>query len=285
MNKSIGAALLGVVIASSPVWAEDFHCPPTGTRLGFNNRAPVEIAGQDGFVCLVKGTNNDGSPGVFRMLLGLSAWSAWEQNHAERLFPFKVGNEVEFTSSGDSSHIAANLTETTVVYYHDTLKVLREEKLATPAGTLDTWVIEDRQVAQGRPGGTWVTTYWFAPEIGYTVKRTFVVRAGLGTDATFELTMYLAPTPASPPVTSSVTPPQPIPTPAPPAPASPPPATTKTTAKTTTATPATKPSTQSPPAAAGSPADRLQALKDALDRKLITPAEYEAKRKAILDAM
>lgn len=194
MSKSIGAALLGVVLASSPVWADDFHCPPTGTRLSFNNRAPIEIIGQEGFVCLVKGTNNDGSPGVFRMFLGLSAYSPWQENHAERLFPFKVGNEVEFTSSADSSHVVGSgITSTDRAYYRDNVKVLRQEKLVTKAGTFDTWVIEDHQISQDRRAGAWVTTYWWAPDLGYTVKRTYEVRAGLGTDATFELTMYLAP--------------------------------------------------------------------------------------------
>ncbi len=47
-----------------------------------------------------------------------------------------------------------------------------------------------------------------------------------------------------------------------------------------------KPSTNtSTPTAGSNTAQRLQELKDLLDRKLISPSEYEAKRKAILDAL
>src|SRR5262249_15159882 len=126
--------------------------------------------------------------------------------------------------------------------------------------------------------------YWWAPELGYTVKRSFETRAGIGTNETFELTSIQTPAPASPPATSSVAPPAQAPTTVPTAPAASlptPPAKAATTK--TTATPSTAP--KNAPAASGSVADRLQALKDLLDRKLITPAEYEAKRKAILDAL
>jgi hypothetical protein len=51
----------------------------------------------------------------------------------------------------------------------------------------------------------------------------------------------------------------------------------------------TKPSavtgTSTPASGSSTIAQRLQELKDLLDRKLITPSEYEAKRKAILDAL
>lgn len=76
------------------------------------------------------------------------------------------------------------------------------------------------------------------------------------------------PTPASaPPLTATV--PNPAASSTPPQPAS-----------STTSSPALLP-TQAP----GSTGDRLRALKDLLDRHLITPEEYESRRKAILDAL
>ena len=263
--------LAGVVLLSPPALADDeFHCAKPGTRLVFNSQGYVEFFGQEGLACLVTVPNNK-APEVtnsLHVLLGLSTSKTWVENHAERLFPFKVGNEVEFTSSADSSHLAGLGTSSDRLYYRDNIKVLRQEKLNTKFGSFDTWVIEDRQISQGRTAGTWITTYWWAPDLGYFVKRTYEVRQGLGTDQSTELTSLTTPAPASVPVTSSVTPPAPTP-------ASKPPTTKITTA------PPQAPNSPAP----GSAADRLQALKDLLDRKLITPVEYVTKRKAILDAM
>lgn len=45
------------------------------------------------------------------------------------------------------------------------------------------------------------------------------------------------------------------------------------------------PAATAPSAVGGNAADRLRALKDLFDQKLISPAEYEQKRKAILDGL
>jgi hypothetical protein len=255
----VSAAVAGAMLMSSRTLADDeLHCAAPGTRLVFNNTGYVAFIGQEGLACLVEVPNSKAPEvtNIIHVLLGLSSSKTWVENHAERLFPFKVGNEIEFTSSADSSHIAGIGTSSDRLYYRDNIKVLRQEKVNTKVGSFDTWVIEDRQVSQGRISGTWITTYWWAPDLGYFVKRTYEVRAGLGTDQSIELTSLTTPPLASPPATSSVPP-----------------------------TKSTKSSTVTPPSTSGSPAERLQALKDLLDRKLITPSEYETKRKAIIDAM
>jgi hypothetical protein len=301
----VGAAF--VLALPSLSYADDApECPKPGTRIAFNNRLPVEIVGQEGFVCLVKGADNKGGTQVFRMLLGMSSYSAWAENHVERLFPFKVGNEVDFTSTGDSSHIAANLTETQTLYYKDEVKVLRQERIDTKMGSFNTWVIEDRQYTQGRISGTWVTTYWWAPELGYTVKRTYEVRAGLGTNETLEITSLLSvgsipsatePAPcypgmkfgvyddcsgnAQPAATSASTPPPaPAAKSAPPAPAAKAAPAPKPPAAVSTTPPASNSSSST-----ASVEDRLNAVKDLYDRKVITREEYEAKRKEILKSL
>jgi hypothetical protein len=282
------ALAFALTLIASPSFAQDFHCPKPGTRLSFNTNSPIEILGQEGLSCLVKAEGGK----TFRMLLGINSDHFWADNHVEKLFPFKVGNEVEYTSSADSSHVAANLLELTIVYYQDNVKVLREEKLATKVGTFDTWVIEDRQISRSRMNGTWVTTYWWAPELGYTVKKTFEVRAGLGSDSSFEIASLTMPTTVALPISNDPlvlchlndsadmeislsvcnsrrgtivfsSPPATAPTPAP-----------ITKAAPTPTTPL-----------ASSVQDRLNTLKALLDSKTITPEEYAAKRKEILKSL
>lgn len=288
LPASIAACLLAIPLSSARADDQaEFHCAKPGTKLQFNNRGFVEFVGQEGFTCLVKVPDSKAPDGtsVSRVFLGLSTYAPWADNHAEHLWPFKVGNEVEFTSSGDSSHIAGLGTSSDRIYYRDNVKVLRQEKLVTKMGSFDTWVIEDRQISQGRLAGTWITTYWWASDLAYFVKRTYEVRAGLGTDATAEITSLTTPALASPTATSSTTPaPPPVVTPTSTPPSAP--ATKSAKAATTPPSTSTAPSAPAPsPPPAGSVAERLQALKDLLDRKLITPSEYEAKRKTILDAL
>jgi hypothetical protein len=221
------ALAIAFALIASPTLAQDFHCPRPGTRLSFNTNSPIEIIGQEELICLVK---VEGGKTV-RMLLGINSDQFWTDNHVEKLFPFKVGNEVEYTSSADSSHVAANLMELPIVYYQDNVKVLREEKITTKVGTFDTWVIEDRQISRSRMNGTWVTTYWWAPEVGYVVKKTFEVRAGLGTNNSWEIASLTMPaTTIAPTQAPAMQNPAPVtPTPAPVAKAAPPAAPTPAT--------------------------------------------------------
>jgi len=259
----------------------EFHCAKPGTRLVFNNQGFVEFIGQEGFACLVKVPDSKSADGTrtFRVLLGLNSGPLYSENHAERLFPFKVGNEIEFDHPADSSHLS-NTTVISSTFYHDTIRVIRQEKLVTKAGTFDTWVVEHHQDMRGKASGTWVWTYWWAPDVGYMVKKTDETRAGYGTNQTAELTSITTPQPAAQPTTSSTSaPPPPVAVP-PPAAASNAPSSKPSAAPAKSPTPGT-----SGPGASSTTAQRLQELKDLLDRKLITPSEYEAKRKAILNAL
>ena len=252
MDKLVIAALAGAALAS-PSYADDaFHCPKPGTVFSFSNGGKVTFGEQDGFTCVA----TDVKDRPLKAFLGLSTLPDLAKNHAEKLFPFKVGDQFEFDRTLDPSHVSGSISPNiTAIYYHDTIKVLRQERLTTPGGTFDTYVVERKSNITNRGiVGAWTWTYWWAPELGYLVKEVDQTHGGYGTDRQWELSSITAPAPASPPATVST-----------------PPASQPAAASTTLSKPTT--------------AARLQELKSLLDRKLITPSEYDAKRKAILDAL
>jgi hypothetical protein len=265
----VGASIalaFALILTAAPSFAEDFHCPKPGTVIGFNNGtstpgAPssmLTFSDQEGMVCVSRNATGN----VVRRLLGIAAAdSSFAKNHGERLFPFKVGNEVDFDWTADSSHLATSVPSANeILFYHDEVKVAREERLTTNMGTFDTFVIEWHSMIRNRNiNGAWLYTMWFAPELDYVVKETDETRAGFANgNKSWDITTLIFPN-VSPTVAT------PAPTPAPVA----------------TVTPAPQPVAPASP----SVADRLSALKSLLDRKVITPAEYEAKRKEILKAL
>jgi hypothetical protein len=249
-----------------------FRCPMPGTVITFIDGGSITFADQTGMTCQARSGKGDSVP----QFLGLArAGSDLEKNHGERLFPLRVGNEIDFTSTGDSSHATGDIvSNTTTVYYQNNVKVVRQEKLVTAAGAFDTFVIEWHQQITGKISGAWLTTIWFAPDLGYRIKGKYETRQGYGNNTSYEVTSVTLPQGNGPP-TATVAP---TPSPSPQAPSP---------TRTVTPAPPAPPAAAVPnaPAASSSTAARLQALKDLLDRKLITPQEYEAKRKAILDAL
>ena len=195
--KTILAALALIVLASTSYADDDaqadFHCPKPGTVLVFNGKGSLTFTDQDGFACIAKsGTTGQ----VVRRYLGIGTASWLAENHLERLFPLKVGNEMELAPrSGDSSHlVGSTVTSTSIVYYRHKFRVLRQERLETKAGTFDTFVIEDHQDGYGgRANGAWVYTYWWAPAVGHTVKETHETRMGYGDNYVYEITSITRP--------------------------------------------------------------------------------------------
>jgi hypothetical protein len=220
--------------------------------------------GQNGMWCIGTGTN--GQPWRRYALLA-SAGSKFIDNHVEQIWPLQIGKEINFTTQGSTDNVAAGIPGEKPWYTY-TIRVLRKERVTVQAGAFDSWVIEVREESgHGRFIG--VSTYWYAPDLGYAVKFTYHIAAGIGKDNAFEARAISS---MAPPVAMT-------------APAQPAPANTTATNPAPVIAPAKpeKPSTVTPPTS--STAQRLQELKDLLDRKLITPSEYETKRKAILDAL
>ena len=87
----------------------------------------------------------------------------WSDNENTRqddiapLFPLAVGNKVTF-----SRHEHAGLA-------HDTVEVLRAERLRLPLGKVDTFVIQTRsEIASA--GWTGEATFWYAPSLKWYVQ-------------------------------------------------------------------------------------------------------------------
>lgn len=274
MKTILISAGLALALSAAPAWAEDFHCPKPGTVIVLSD-VTLTFADQEGMVCV----SRNATGGIVRKLLGFASTdSAFAKNHGERLYPFKVGNEIEYDHSADSSHLTLSApTGNETVFYHSNAKVVREERLVTKMGTYDTYVIEIHQVIKNKNiSGAWLYSFWFAPDLGYIVKETHETRGGYGENKSWEITSLTLPTTASPPVATS-TPPATVPL-----------ATIAPTAGPAPVAKVAPAPTPAPPPAnpqASSVADRLQTLKDLLDRKVITPEEYTAKRKEILKAL
>ena len=244
------------VIASSAARADDqFHCPPPGTVLTYSDGGSMTITGQIGLICQARNGR-----GPYDRLLGIaSTGSSLAQNGGERLFPWRVGTEFEYDHSADASaHVGGSPPPgaSPIVYYHDTVKVVRQEKLVTAAGTFDTFVIEQHEIIKNHDiQGAFLWSVWFAPDLGYCVKQTYEVRMGLGKNTAWEITSIKLP--QAQPATTATEP----------------------------TSPAVAPAGTGTSSGSATTAQRLQQLKDLLNRKLITRSEYETKRKAILGAM
>ncbi len=271
MKAFLYGAALTLALTSLSFADDAFRCPTPGTVFTFSSGNAVGFDHQDGFNCVIHSSSTGTTLQVF---LGVSSVPELAKNHAERLFPFKVGDQIEFDRTGTSSNASGGgIASNTTIYYHDVIKVLRQERLVTKAGTFDTYVIERKSNITNRGiTGAWTWTFWWAPQFGYLIKAVEQTHGGYGTDITSELVSITMPSAAGPPVMSSTSPPAPTAAPAPPVP-------------TAASTAPSKPSPASPATQSPSTATRLEELKSLLDRKLISPSEYEAKRKAILDAL
>ncbi|HEV3176139.1 MAG TPA: retroviral-like aspartic protease family protein [Stellaceae bacterium] len=202
---------------------EAFHCPDPGTVMTFSDGGSLTFTTQEGLTCRAR--TNKGS--LVSQFLGLAVAvsdSDLEKNHGERLFPWRVGNQIDFMTSGTTANATGDLVTTIKdVYFDNTIKVVGQERLVTAAGSFDTFVVEWHRQVKGRWSGTWLTTVWFAPELGYTIKSKHETRQGYGPDTSYEIASIALPkgstapaaraTPApQPPTRSAALPPAPMPT-------------------------------------------------------------------------
>jgi predicted aspartyl protease len=191
VKPMVAAAVALVLQASSSGADEAFRCPEPGTVMTFSEGSSLTFTSQEGLLCRAR-TNKGGLVSQF---LGLTVpASDLEQNHGERLFPWRVGNQVDFMTSGTTANSTGVLVDTIKeAYYDNTVKVVGQEKLATPAGSFDTFVVEWHRQVRGRWLGAWATTVWFAPELGYWIKFKHETRQGYGPETSFEIASIAVP--------------------------------------------------------------------------------------------
>jgi clan AA aspartic protease (TIGR02281 family) len=211
--KPVLAAAVALILQASASEAEEaFHCPEPGTVLTYSEGTSLTFTSQEGLTCRAR--TNKGA--LVSQFLGLPAPSVdLEKNHGEGLFPWRVGNQVEFMTSGSTASSTGVLVDTIKdVYYDNTVKVLGQEKLVTAAGTFDTFVIEWHRQARGRWLGAWASTIWFAPQLGYWIKFKHETRQGYGPETSFELASIAAPRESAAPSVRALPAPQPTAAPA-----------------------------------------------------------------------
>ena len=187
----LAAATALLLQASASGADEAFRCPEPGTVMIFSEGSSLTFTGQEGLMCRAR-TNKGGLVSQF---LGLTAPAAdLEKSHGERLFPWRIGNQVDFMTSGTTANATGDIANVAKdLYYDNSVKVVGQETLATPAGAFDTFVIEWHRQVRGRWLGAWATTVWFAPKLGYWIKFKFETRQGSGPETSFELASIAAP--------------------------------------------------------------------------------------------
>ena len=187
----LAAATALLLQASASGADEAFRCPEPGTVMTFSEGSSLTFTGQEGLMCRAR-TNKGGLVSQF---LGLTAPAAdLEKSHGERLFPWRIGNQVDFMTSGTTANATGDTANVAKdLYYDNSVKVVGQETLTTPAGAFDTFVIEWHRQVRGRWLGAWATTVWFAPKLGYWIKFKFETRQGSGPETSFELASIAAP--------------------------------------------------------------------------------------------
>ena len=248
------AGLTLALVAAAPraiAASYDFHCPAPGTVVEYNSGVTLTFTGRDGFRC----TYTDEAGVTVEKYAGFGDDVAMLNAGLDRLWPLSLGAEQILTVPGLSA------SSTTFGSVTERFTVMTGETISVPAGKFDTVVIEQEEAVSGNNGHNAKRTFWYAPDLGVVIKSTFLSirepRFAQSTPARILPGDYMA-------VRISGL------TIAPPA---------------TVAQPTTPATVQPATLSVDAIANRLHTLKDLLDKKLITPQEYKAKRKAILDSI
>ena len=171
MKLFIATAFAATLSYSAVAGAQtaEFKCPATGTEFTFRSGGvdakSVETGQEDG-VCILKRGSGDKET-VVRMYWGLvgSVDAAGESFvkglDLKSLWPLKVGNKTVQTVNGvgyNGQPYTTNVTLTVAAY----------EKITVPAGTFDTFRVEENKAGDSKP-----RTHWWAPALGMSIKESF----------------------------------------------------------------------------------------------------------------
>jgi hypothetical protein len=244
----------------------EFHCPMAGTVIKNSSGGQMTFTEGDGLRC---GYTDETGQKHDRYAIFADGYSKLARKEMDGLWPLKVGNIVSFQIS-DSGTVQASDKYFTRDR-QESFVVNRQERITVPAGTFDTFAIEwTEQETGANPTGA-LTTPWYAPSVGYVVKSSVhmlnnndvsSLSASRYIGLTYDTTEIAMPNGAPVPVaTTEPVAPKPV-----------------SASRPAAASPAVAP-------ASATPEERLRALKQLLDQKLITRDEYETRRKAILNAL
>jgi hypothetical protein len=149
----------------------EFRCPRSGTLVQYDNGTTLKFARQNGFHCGYADQNLKEAEKV----AGFADDAKFLDAGLGLLWPLSVGKQQRVSVSAGGAYLTHNFT------------VLRTERVSTPAGTFDTFVVEEEETGTG---AQWAKRlYWYAPDPELIVKSTFTllktsdtsVRAGTAT--------------------------------------------------------------------------------------------------------
>jgi len=142
---------------------DDWYCPQPGTTVETSAGGYFLFTRGDGARCWYRMRDGSANSRYAHLLGGDSAWLAIGGAKLKDLWPLEIGKTVWFVSNGISSNGYPST-------WYETYRVVGRERVAVPAGTFDTYVIEWEE--QGREGSSYraANRFWFAPEVGYFVK-------------------------------------------------------------------------------------------------------------------
>jgi hypothetical protein len=239
--------LAGSVAALAQPATVEFRHPPVGTEIVTTNDT-LRVEDVSGFDATLRILRTGRTIGVHAQVFsGPSVGNVlqYDRRTVEGLWPLSVGKTVDVNASRENQ------------VWHVEFKVLRTERVNVPAGTFDTFVIQQRERGIGGNSYRGTTTRWYAPTLGVPVKYEQVIESQNNTTA-WQLKQIIHPPGhvAEPPKAE-------VPAPA------------QTTPK----------ATSTEPSVSSDAAKRLEQLQRLYDKKLVTPEEYAAKRRAILDSL
>jgi hypothetical protein len=170
LRTSVSTAFQPTATAPSPqslqAGAILFAPPSVGTRFATVSGGYFQVMAIDGMnITTVNAANR-----TAKWLGGfLYIPNQVDRTMIETIWPLEPGKSVTFEEHASNSDA-----------WRHSVTVVRRETLQTPAGTFDTFVIEERiqslSPAQGNLDAT--KTYWYAPAAKWAVKRSMVQRSG-----------------------------------------------------------------------------------------------------------
>ncbi|WP_431854261.1 hypothetical protein [Azospirillum sp.] len=184
---AFGAALLGgcqtalkkAVVPGEPVALAPaaFRCPPMGTVVEYEaGRTITYLAQEQPDACLI--TNGARTQSMIYNLVPADRRAADAlRSVLSKLWPLQVGKAV--TSERDP-FLTGNddIDAKFVTGVDETITVLRSERLITPAGTFDTYVIERAYTSlYGNSAGRYY--YWYEPQNGLLLKGLYERDSGV----------------------------------------------------------------------------------------------------------
>ncbi|HKX07235.1 MAG TPA: hypothetical protein VJN67_03545 [Stellaceae bacterium] len=156
-SSATPAPPVSLASATRPAMDPRFRCPRAGTVVQYNNGTTMKFAGENGFRCNYVDQNLKDAA----KFGGFADDAKFVDAGLTLLWPLSVGKQQTVSVSVSGAYLTHNFS------------VLRTERVDTPAGSFDTFVVEEEETGTG---AQWAKrSYWYAPEPGLIVKSTFTL--------------------------------------------------------------------------------------------------------------